>query len=187
VTPNTQERPPRGSPLRMALPPSNTSGPPTAAILENCDVDYRYAPIRVTGTNLSVDCSLCAATHLGLSLIRASCIEVIRMSAVRSPTSLVLESRSIAQAHPFAVAAVTTVGALAIAACKPPFGQEGGTRQSPRWSIPRNKRGPAPLCRAGLRNGVGLAARQRQHDSRCPSSDDLRQIAGSRKEALDHL
>ena len=38
------------------------------------------------------------------------------MSGVRSPRSLVLKSRSIAQAHPFAVAAGTTVGALGIAA-----------------------------------------------------------------------
>ena len=38
------------------------------------------------------------------------------MSAVRSPRSLVLKSRSIAQAHPFAVAAGATVGALGIAA-----------------------------------------------------------------------
>ena len=58
----------------------------------------------------------CALQHLGLSLIRASHIEVIQMSAVRSPRSLVLKSRSITQAHPFAVAAGTTVGALGIAA-----------------------------------------------------------------------
>jgi pimeloyl-ACP methyl ester carboxylesterase len=38
------------------------------------------------------------------------------MPAARSPRSLLLESRSIAEAHPFAVAAVATVGALAIAA-----------------------------------------------------------------------
>ena len=89
------------------------------------------------------------------------------MSAVRSPRSLVLKSRSIAQAHPFAVAAGTTVGALGIAALvNRRLARNAEHDNPPRWSIPRDKRGPAPLCGAGLRNGAGLAAWQRQHDSR---------------------
>jgi pimeloyl-ACP methyl ester carboxylesterase len=62
----------------------------------------------------------CALQHLGLSLISCGPIEGIRMFAVRlktrSPRSLSLKHRAIAQANPFAVAAVTTVGALAISA-----------------------------------------------------------------------